>query len=317
METLPAYDNEGYEYQYDERETETFLVDLDLSSVNPTAMPSNSRKAVNKSSHQNQNGHATRDPIEIHEGPSGEDEPGPGPAGNMEKMHRGRGRPKHPVKSLQMLDLGIANPIVAYNDQVYDCSWTDMVGTNMFFDMPSGTSSTRSWLSGKDLTLTGTSRIKLVGHRAKLSKADSQKRKHGEMGEDPSTDGRGLPGFKSGNAQNNIDTKKQADFLERLMDAKKRRDEKDLVTVIPASTNGQHPNAATSEVSRDKIDALNRRIVRGDIDALSELQAISSRVNSFPDEPVSIPKERPIAGTEVQSPKSGVAGQGEDPSDHG
>ena len=103
------------------------------------------------------------------------------------------------------------------------------------------------------------------------------------------------------------------------MDAKKRRDEKDLVTVTPASTtsNGQHPNAATSDVSRDKIDALNRRIVRGDVDALSELQAISSRVNSSPDDPVSIPEERPIASTEVQSPKLEVASHGEVPNDHG
>ena len=97
------------------------------------------------------------------------------PLQNIEKVQRGRGRPKHPVKSLQMLDLDTANPLVAYNDQVYDCSWTDMVGTNMFFDMPSGTSSARPWLSDKDLTLSGTSRIKLVGHRAKLSKADSQR----------------------------------------------------------------------------------------------------------------------------------------------
>ena len=316
METLPAYDDDGYEYQYDETEMETVLVDLDLSSVNPTAKPSNSRKAVNKSS-QSHHGHAPRDLIDIHEGLSEEDGPGAGPATNIEKMQRGRGRPKHPVKSLQMLDLNTANPIVAYNDHVYDCSWTDMVGTNMFFDMPHGTSSTRPWLSDKDLTLTGTSRIKLVGHRARLSKADSQKRKHSDMGEDPSINGRGLPGFKSGNAQNNIDTKKQADFLERLMDAKKRRDEKDLVTVVPASIKSRHPNAATSDVSRDKIDALNRRILRDDIDALSELQAISSRVNISPDDPVSILEERPIASTEAQSPKPEVASHGEVPNDHG
>ena len=79
METLPAYDDVGYEYQYDETETETVLVDLDLSSVNPTAKLSNSRKAVNKSS-QNQYGHAPRELIEIHEGLSEEDGPGPGPA---------------------------------------------------------------------------------------------------------------------------------------------------------------------------------------------------------------------------------------------
>ena len=316
METVAAYDDDGYEYQYDETETDTFVVDLDLSSVNPVTKPSNSRRISNKSI-KDYDGHATRDPTEFHEGPSEEDEPGPGPAENMEKVQRGRGRPKQPVKSFQMLDVGTANPIVAYNHQVYYCSWIDMLGTNMFFDVPSGTCSSRSWLSERDLTLTGTSRIKLVGHRAKLSKADSQKRKHGEMGDDPSTDGRGLPGFKSGNAQNNIDTKKQADFLERLMDAKKRRGEKDLVTVLPASAGGEQPTAASSEVSRDKIDGLNRRIVRGDIDALSELQAINSRVNSSPGEPMPIPDERQVSSIEVQSPISGAASHSEDSNNHG
>ncbi len=310
METLQEYEDDGYEYQYDDVVTETFLVDLDLLSVNLVAKPSNPHKVLKKSA-ENHKRQVTDDQIEGNEGLSEEDKPRFEPAGKSEKVQRSRGRPKQTMKSLQMLDLDTSNPIVVHDDHLYDCSWIDMIGTNMFFDVSGGTSSTRSASPHRDLALTGTSRIKLVGHRAKLSKADSLKRKHAGVGGGASADGRGLPGFKSGNAQNNIDIKKQADFLGRLMDAKKRRAERDLVTVIPLPTKAQQPNTASANIPRDHVDALNRRVVKGDIDALSELQAINSRVNSSADKPIPVLNDFPTASTGVQSPNSGVADHGE------
>lgn len=315
MDTIQPQEDDGYEYQYDETETETFLVDLDLSSANPAIKSSSARKTPNKST-INHNRQAFRDPVEIAESFSEGDEDGAGPTGSVEKVQRPRGRPKQALKSFRMLDFDTSNPIIAYNDHLYDCSWTDMVGTNMFFDLPGSSTPIRPTLSDKDLVLTGTSRIKLVAYRAKLSKAEPQKRKHSELREDSTIDGRGLPGFKSGNAQNNIDIKKQAEFLGRLMDAKKRRGEKDLVTVIPGPLNSQQPGTVSSERSRPEIDALNRRVVKGDIDALSELQAINSRTNISLDEATQTPNELPIAGT-AQSPSTEDIAVGESVSDHG
>ena len=241
--------DEEYEYEYHETETETFLLDVDLSSLNSKDKSCNPRKHRKKSP-GNSSGlirHISNDDLSS---ATEEDESHPEASGELKKPKRSRGRPKQTLKSLQILDLTTSSPLVSYNNEVYDCSWIDMVGTNMFFTLPAAPSSAKAARSDQTPTLTGTSRIKIAGSRAKVSKAEPQKRKHGQLEADVSTNENGLPVPASHRTQSTFDTKEQASFLEKLMDVKKRRGERDFGTVIPGS--GTEDQSKTAPVNTEK-----------------------------------------------------------------
>ena len=75
--------------------------------------------------------------------------------------------------SVQILDLDSGNPIISHEGQVFSCTWSDMVGTNLFFTDPAITTDAQPLRSTSNYDLIGTSRIKLVGHRAKMTKKKS------------------------------------------------------------------------------------------------------------------------------------------------
>lgn len=114
--------------------------------------------------------------------------------------------------SVQILDFHSHNPIISYQNEAYSCTWSDMVGTNMFF------TPTPSQLSEPDesVELLGTSRIRLIGHRAKVAvKADAKGEAARKGRPDNLSDPKG--------AINNPAFKRQADFLASLKDAKKAK----------------------------------------------------------------------------------------------
>jgi TFIIIC subunit triple barrel domain len=110
--------------------------------------------------------------------------------------------------SMQVLDIASDNPIVSYKNEVYSCTWFDMVGTNMFFTPPAF-----QWPPPEEpVELVGTSRIRLIGHKAKTA-----------VKEDAAAGS-----FKSSGYTNAI-FKRQAEFLEKLKKVKKAKGDKDVV----------------------------------------------------------------------------------------
>lgn len=138
-------------------------------------------------------------------------------------------RPSGPApNSVQILDFASHNPIISYRNEVYSCIWSDMIGTNMFF------SPAPCQLSEPDLhiELLGTSRIRLIGHRAKIAvkataNAESAVRGRPEKNSDP----------RAALVINNPAFKRQADFLEKLKEAKKAKGETDVARTVGDGSN--------------------------------------------------------------------------------
>jgi hypothetical protein len=97
-----------------------------------------------------------------------------------------------------------------------------MVGTNLFFSPASSSLSD----SNEPVELLGTSRIRLIGHRAKIAVNPDANNKG------PARNDRSDKGISYGShpaVPNNPAFKRQADFLEKLKAVKKAKGEKDAV----------------------------------------------------------------------------------------
>ncbi|KEF52216.1 uncharacterized protein A1O9_11843 [Exophiala aquamarina CBS 119918] len=300
-----------YEYEYDENETEAFLVDLDLSSLNHTVVRPNISGASagagahkpNKTSNSKGKGSisATHSPDpdaeevssatarpQIEDGDGSvspepqtqQPTPTPGQEGTAEPEQDDTDL--NAPSNVQVLDLHTSNPIISYQDQVYSCSWVDMIGTNMFFTQPgvSGDIVQPPLLSTDDFDLLGTSTIKLLGYRAHMKKS-SKKRARPEDAEtqQQAPEGRSLGTLTRSNPKKNAQIKRQATFLEKLMEIKDRRGHQDSVRTYVDEKIASQELSKLSETQRTEMDALNRRVVRGDADALERLEKIYSQLD--------------------------------------
>lgn len=195
---------------------------------------------------------------------------------------------------VQILDLNTTNPIVSYMDQVYSCTWADMVGTNMFFTHPGASDVTETLQSTDDYDLIGTSRIKLVGDRANMAKKNQPKKRarvddddadeHSAGAEDAPL-GRSLGGLRRSNPTINAQIKKQASFLNKLMEIKRQRGETDLVRTLVDEKIASADTARLHAARHDEIDELNRKVLKGDADALARLQEIYAQPDDKDTEP--------------------------------
>jgi TFIIIC subunit triple barrel domain len=204
---------------------------------------------------------------------------------------------------IQILDLHCQNPVISYQNQIYHCTWSDLVGTAMFFSKTEGSDEDGDLLSTDEFHLINTSRIKLIGQKAKLTAKPSSKRRR-QVEEDsseailvdvehdeaePVGKGKSLGEIRTANPKTNADIKRQAAFLENLMDVKRAKGESDNVRTVfsQRKPNSQiiPPRSAAAKRSRRsqeypsitaEIEELNRKVVRGDAGALMRLQDIYS-----------------------------------------
>ncbi|KIV93179.1 hypothetical protein PV10_04416 [Exophiala mesophila] len=283
-------DEYEYEYEYDTNETETFYVDLDLSSLNsgqkPTVNNSSRSRKGPVSSIKKRELSQSAEPDEASPNaanPDGDDETAtrasPSGATSVEDVGTGLGA------KLEILDINTINPIVAYKGHVFSCTWADMVGTNMFFSQPQAVPDAQPLRSTDDYDLIATSRIKLVGQRASLKNIPVRKRRRlnqEENDEDSASEvkeGRSLGTMYRSNPKVNIQLKNQAAFLDRLMDIKQSRGEQDLVRTYADERVASSIQAQMSETTLRKIDSLNRKVVKGDAEALQQLQKVYTRLD--------------------------------------
>jgi TFIIIC subunit triple barrel domain len=206
------------------------------------------------------------------------------------------------ANDIQILDLHGQNPVVSYQNQIYHCTWSDMIGTAMFFSKAEGQAEEDALMYTDDFQLIHTSRIKLIGQKANLSGKPGRKRPRQaadsldeidpeaeDVEDNPIINGKSLGEIRTSNAKINADIKRQAAFLEKLMEIKRTKGESDNVRTVfsprKGSTSIIQPRNSSSNMSRHQeqfpstakeIEELNKRVVRGDADALTRLQDIYS-----------------------------------------
>jgi hypothetical protein len=154
-------DNE-YEYEYDTSEKSTFLVELDLTTLNGIKRESASRRQGRNRKRIKKNGAAEDDNDEDASADEDQeaDEGGLGATNGGSKQSTGA--------SLQILDLNTAEPFVAYKGEFYKCEWRDVIGTDIFFAPSHQEMASVPLRKTKDFQMMGTSRIRLIGSKARV-----------------------------------------------------------------------------------------------------------------------------------------------------
>ncbi|KAK5050633.1 hypothetical protein LTR84_003915 [Exophiala bonariae] len=292
MTNNPVVAENEYEYEYDDNETETFLVDLDVSSLNTAIKSSIAVTAKGKKKPKPR----SRKVDQNTKTPTPDPDPDPDPEPDEPQNPHGTASPgsaqQTPVNddvreqndvqttipvSFQALGLHSTNPIISYQDQVYSCTWVDMIGTNMFFTQPGASEDIQPALSTDDCDLLGVSTIKLLGHRT-IMKKNPKKRARAEDDEEGHLAGRSLGELTHNSAAKNVQIKNQATFLEKLMDIKSQRGHQDMVRTYVDEKTAAKESPQFSQAQSIEIDELNRRVVRGDGAALERLQKIYSQL---------------------------------------
>jgi hypothetical protein len=225
-------EEDGWEYEYDENETEDFYIPLDLSNVPAAQIPMVS---------QGRPGHPTL------------------LKSRLRALNAARGQPAEfavdsndgqetaTMGEVQIVGLHTPNPLVMYNGQLLSCHWTSTVGTDMFFVKPDTNASAQSQilrsLPSVDLLALGSA--KLVAKVGRLRPRDdlvdgtSDAQQATEATRTPdrnqsaakdipeTTDGQPPVSKESSSAPSN--------FLARLNEAKAKRGEKSRLTIAKTS----------------------------------------------------------------------------------
>ena len=164
---------------------------------------------------------------------------------------------------VQILDLHSDNPIVSYDGQVYSCEWARNIGTELLFtahDPESDLPVLRTLPDNVDLLAASSTRIiskplvlepKMVKKERSPSEASTRRR-------------RGPESHIPVGYQANSKRKDQAQFLERMMDIKKAKGEKDLVTInVEKRKTNNGWRAHLRQIRQQERSKLQRLLKRG------------------------------------------------------
>ena len=309
---------------------QTFLVDLDVSSLNNVIRsrnpggrrnlkPSEADDAPTPIKSTASAQHAQDGNIPEDATPEGDAALHPTTPSQAENSTKGSAV----SKEIQILEFDSRNPIVSYGDQVYSCTWTDVIGTNLYFSEPSDHPKDSRLSAPGQFDFLGSSRIKLVGHRARVTqKSGTRKRgrpanedREAEEADGPEEDalesGKSLGDLRFSSAKVNAEIRRQARFLENFMNVKKARGDRDVVRTIVnpqmvaamnrARTQPQ-PNRTDQATLNEEVERLNRRIIRGDVNAVARLQQIYSLDDVNIDELPKLPEGLSVSVPEARSP---------------
>lgn len=189
--------------------------------------------------------------------------------------------PSTPSESdkIQVVGLHTHNPIISYRDQLFSCSWADVIGTELLFCASENDPESHSVRQGKGFDLISASRVKILGQKATLaSKSGTQ----GSSTLNPFNAGQN----DQGQGRSQDPTKKsarssQSDFLKRLKDAKRARGESTLVRRNWNPSNVKRVNNYAgknhnpqSDAEQDEIEQLQSLVTQGDGAALERLEEI-------------------------------------------
>ncbi|KAL2011899.1 hypothetical protein VTN00DRAFT_4617 [Thermoascus crustaceus] len=259
-------DEYEYEYEYDDTETETFYINLDLTSYNGPIRPPRRRQESSTTSTTPARGSSP--PADATESSAFLDENNvaiEGPEGSA------------PQDQVQILDLHSRNPIISYQNQIFSCSWADMIGTELLFTRPElePEQSDSTYLrSDRDYVLITANSVKVLGRKANLISSSGG----GKAIE-------GADGPVENAEQQGMKTTNQARFLRRLMNAKQAKGETDMVRTVYSIKRGQNfedrlRGWARTEERMAEIQRLNQGALQGDMNALMALEDIYAQIEN-------------------------------------
>ncbi|OJJ43299.1 hypothetical protein ASPZODRAFT_74669 [Penicilliopsis zonata CBS 506.65] len=290
-------DDSEYEYEYHETETESFYLNLDLTSYHGLIRPPRRRQegaATAAAAASMQSSRLSSPALE----PSS-------PGGATEDAA--------PADRVQILGLHTRNPIVSYQNQIFSCSWADMIGTELHFTDPAGVEpppppegeaegeegegeaalrETEYLRRDKKFDLIAGNSVKILGRKANLISSSGA-----DLASAVSVAGAGatpepasaiaaLAGSHLGSATSGPAVMRktqtqtnQARFLDRLASVKQAKGETDTVRTAFSWKRGQNMEErlrgwARTEEQLVEIQRLNRRALQGDVDALLALEEL-------------------------------------------
>ncbi|GAD98632.1 hypothetical protein NFIA_082710 [Paecilomyces variotii No. 5] len=190
----------------------------------------------------------------------------------------------------QLLDLSGPNPIVSYQNTIFSCSWNDLIGTELLFTDPENQvepSDLPFVKREKDFGLLAVNSVKLVGQKANLVTSSGTKAVESASANSSAV-------AQASEAQHQRPrtimpkTTRQTDqalFLERLMNAKQAKNEKDIVRTVFGARRGPSFDTrlqgwARTEERMAEIQNLNRAMLQGDVNAMMSLEQIYSQIDN-------------------------------------
>ncbi|KAL9083900.1 MAG: hypothetical protein Q9159_005516 [Coniocarpon cinnabarinum] len=319
----------GWEYEYDDHETEEFYITLDLTThvkpderrdfpgrQKPEQLSSQSRNArkprsarggaygqskrpskrslarakklgegEDESARQNgADGPTTppqQTPVDVQGTPSVIDTPTNNNA--VDATETSQSAAQSLPESIQILDLHTPEPLVAFQNRVFSCSWASSVGTDMLFTAPERRFPTSTSTDDQtqpssapddpvtDAELLATTRHRLIAHPVKLVPHGAPTKRSNKRGarlattseQDPNTIQKDevLPPPKQSKSM------KQQDFLQQLSDLRKEKGEDPWVPMrkeelmVPKEI--REARAAAKAI--DEADAAERAAARGEL----------------------------------------------------
>ncbi|KAE8375778.1 hypothetical protein BDV26DRAFT_294690 [Aspergillus bertholletiae] len=277
--TIPDEESSDYEYEYDENETENFYLNLDLTSSHGPIRPSRRRAdlAADASSAAAPSGPSV---VSTHRPRNDENE----------SALASTECDTSPPDGLQILGLHTSNPVVSYQNQIFNCSWADQIGTELHFMRPepepqlvpgpepeTAAGQIIPLKLDKSFSLIAANSVKILGRRANLisSAGPVQHSLHSGDALDM-TEGAGR---RSGPQTN------QALFLERLRSIKQAKGETDTVRTVFSLKRAQNLEErlrgwARTEEQLAEIQQLNDAALQGNSDAIAELENIYNQLGA-------------------------------------
>ncbi|KAG8532476.1 uncharacterized protein KY384_002353 [Bacidia gigantensis] len=126
MDSVGSEDT-GSEYGYDEHETETFYVTVDLSSAAPLRARNKPHKAAPAKSQEPPNTVNDESAGALSQDEAQEPQTRPESSKSTSRAPKTNLR----ANQIQILDLHTTNPMISYQNQLYTCSWGTALGTDI------------------------------------------------------------------------------------------------------------------------------------------------------------------------------------------
>ncbi|KAJ5670189.1 uncharacterized protein N7477_005552 [Penicillium maclennaniae] len=271
-------DPDEWEYEYHDTETETFYLNLDLSSHHGPIRPPRRRQG----DPSNEPANAADDAPDAN---SGADTLYPLESAESETVGAER---------IQILGLHTCNPIVSYHNQIFSCSWADQIGTELVFAHPDSDPDPdhTPLYHGPSFDLLAANSVKILGRKANITSSSGlglvQQGISGISDSAPETPSSSQTVASTSVPRRVVPQTYQAQFLQQLQNIKTANGERD--TVRTTMSNRRNVNLAErlsgwarTEEQVAEVNRLRALAYEGDPEALATLEQLI-REHVHPDE---------------------------------
>ncbi|KAL4885360.1 hypothetical protein BJY04DRAFT_146679 [Aspergillus karnatakaensis] len=283
--SCPDEEGSDWEYEYHDTETETFYLNLDLTTLHGPIRAPRRRNDTSASAAPVSN--ATSDT-------ANPTTPASSRPGDQDPDMKTTETDKASSERVQILGLHTRNPVISYQNQIFSGSWADQLGTELFFarpvvpgSEPDDPESTPAQITPlrhtNDYDLIAANSVKVLARKANLISSS---------GSAVATDQREASSAATSTLETSTVAYKpehqsnQARFLDRLKDIKRQKGERDTVRTV-FSTHRRNQNLedrlrgwAQTEEQLTVIRQLNVRAVQGDVDAVRELERMYTQLSN-------------------------------------